>query len=169
MLDPSRPLLLVGGGKMGEALLGGWLDQGLLPPAAVHVVEPDAGRRALLRDGRGVACATGAEELPAGLRPGALLLAIKPQMMAAALPAYAGRVAPDTLVLSIAAGKPIASFEAVFGAGQGIVRAMPNTPAAVGRGTSVLCANAAATGSRTRIRCTPSPLFPAAARPMSST
>ena len=71
------------------------------------------------------------------------MLAVKPQMMDAALPAYAGRVAPDTLVLSIAAGKPIALFERRSGARLGVVRAMPNTPAAVGRGVTVLCANAA--------------------------
>jgi pyrroline-5-carboxylate reductase len=64
--------------------------------------------------------------------------------MDAALPAYRGRVGARTLVLSIAAGKPIALFEQAFGPGVPIVRAMPNTPAAVGRGTTVLCANAAA-------------------------
>ena len=53
-------------------------------------------------------------------------------------------LAADTLVLSIAAGKPIALFERALGRGRGVVRAMPNTPAAVGRGVTVLCANAAA-------------------------
>ena len=160
-----------------------------LPADAVLVVEPDASRR---RDcSRDAAWRPrrwrGPTSLPATSPPGALLLAVKPQMMDAALPAYAGLVAADTLVLSIAAGKPIALFERALGAGLGVVRAMPNTPAAVGRGVTVLCANAAvgaaqralaerlmaavgrrALGRRTRSRCTRSPLFPAAARPMSS-
>ena len=143
MLDASRPLLLVGGGKMGEALLAGWLGQGV-PRDAVLVVEPTAERREALTATHGVATFADAAALPRGRKPAALMLAVKPQMMDAALPAYAPLVGADTLVLSIAAGKPIALFERVFGADRAVVRAMPNTPAAVGRGVTVLCANAAA-------------------------
>lgn len=144
MLPPERPLLLVGGGKMGEALLAGWLRQGL-PAASAFVVEPDAGRRAALAGAWGVAAVADPAELPpACARPGAVVLAVKPQAMDAVLPAYRDRVAPGTLVLSIAAGKPLAVFERALGPGIGIVRAMPNTPAAVGRGVTVLCANPAA-------------------------
>ena len=142
MLDPARPLILVGGGKMGEALLAGWLGQGVAPEA-VLVVEPSATRRELLAAGHGVPTFAAPEELPHGLAPAGLLLAVKPQMMDAALPAYARLVAPDTLVLSIAAGKPIALFERVLGPGRAVVRAMPNTPAAVRRGVTVMCANKA--------------------------
>jgi pyrroline-5-carboxylate reductase len=146
MLDPARPLILAGGGKMGEALLAGWLGRGV-PPAAVRVVEPALERRRALAQAHGVPTFAGPEGLPAaGPAPGVLLLAVKPQVMEAALPAYAGRLAPDTLVLSIAAGKPIALFERLLAPRRaGVVRAMPNTPAAVGRGATVLCANAAAT------------------------
>jgi pyrroline-5-carboxylate reductase len=147
MLSPERPLLLVGGGKMGEALLAGWLGSGLAP-AAVHAVEPDEGRRRQLEARHGIRAVADARQLPPDLAPGALLLAIKPQMMDASLPNYRERVRPDTLVLSIAAGKPIALFERVLGPGLGVVRAMPNTPAAVGRGVSVLCANAAASADQ---------------------
>ncbi|MFO1073152.1 MAG: pyrroline-5-carboxylate reductase [Geminicoccaceae bacterium] len=143
MPDTAAPLLLVGGGKMGEALLAGWLAHGLSPAAAV-VVEPAAARRAELAAGHGVLAVERPEELPMELRPGVLVLAVKPQMMDAALPAYRHRVGPGTLALSIAAGKGLASLEAGLG-GIGVVRAMPNTPAAIGRGVSVLCANAAAT------------------------
>ena len=97
MLDPARPLILVGGGKMGEALLVGWLGQGV-PPEAILVVEPSATRRELLAAGHGVPTFAAPEELPRGLAPAGLLLAVKPQMMDAALPAYARLVAPDTLV-----------------------------------------------------------------------
>ena len=139
----AAPLLLVGGGKMGEALLAGWLAGGL-PAGEVHVVEPDAGRCRRLGADHGVRAVTGPAELPPGLEPKVLVLAVKPQVMDEALPAYRERAAAGTLVLSIAAGKPIALFERAFGPGRPVVRAMPNTPAAVGRGTTVLCANAAA-------------------------
>lgn len=142
MLEPARPLLLVGGGKMGEALLAGWLTRGV-PPAAVLVVEPTAERRELLRAQYGVSTCADPGGLADGTRPAALLLAVKPQMMDAALPAYKPLLAPDTLVLSIAAGKPIALFERLLGQGLAVVRAMPNTPAAVGRGITVMCANTA--------------------------
>lgn len=147
MLEVARPLLLVGGGKMGEALLAGWLQQGL-PPAAVIVVEPDAGRRGQLERLHGVRAVPNIAELADGLVPGAVLLAVKPQMMDAVLPELARLVAADTLVLSIAAGKSIAGFESAFGTGCGVVRAMPNTPAAVGRGVTVLCANASASAGQ---------------------
>ena len=144
MLEASRPLLLIGGGKMGEALLAGWLAQGV-PADAVLVVEPAAPRREALTRAYGIAAFADATALPGGCAPGVLLLAVKPQVMDAALPTCAHLVAADTLVLSIAAGKPIGLFERAFGAGSAVVRAMPNTPAAVGRGVTVLCANAAAT------------------------
>lgn len=140
MLEASRPLLLVGGGKMGEALLAGWLRQGA-PREAVLVVEPAAARRDLLASTHGVATFAKADELPAELSPSVVLLAVKPQMMDLALPPCAPFGTADTLVLSIAAGKPIAQFARAFGADRAIVRAMPNTPAAVGRGVTVLCAN----------------------------
>ncbi|MFO1048033.1 MAG: pyrroline-5-carboxylate reductase [Geminicoccaceae bacterium] len=142
MLEASRPLLLVGGGKMGEALLAGWLRQGA-PREAVLVVEPAAPRRDELTAAHGIATFASAGELPAGLSPSVLLLAVKPQMMDAALPPCALFATSDTLVLSIAAGTPIARFARAFGADRAIVRAMPNTPAAVGRGVTVLCANEA--------------------------
>lgn len=149
MLDAARPLLLVGGGKMGEALLAGWLGQGM-PRAAVLVVEPAPERREALTAAHGVATFAEAAGLPRDRKPSALLLAVKPQMMDAALPAYVPLVGTDTLVLSIAAGKPLALFERVFGAERAVVRAMPNTPAAVGRGVTVLCANGAA-GAEARV------------------
>jgi pyrroline-5-carboxylate reductase len=143
MADVAAPLLLVGGGKMGEALLAGWLAGGK-PADKVHVVEPDAERCRRLAADYGVRAVPGPAELPSGLEASVLVLAVKPQVMDEALPAYRERAKASTLVISIAAGKPIALFERTFGSGRPVVRAMPNTPAAVGRGTTVLCANAAA-------------------------
>ena len=142
MLTAAGPLLVVGGGKMAEALLKGWRAKGLSGDAT-WVVEPDAERRRALADRLAVRTVAEPRQLPADLAPTAIVVAVKPQVLATALPAYVGVRAAATLVLSIAAGKPIAALEAVFGADAAIVRAMPNTPAAVGRGVAVLCANQA--------------------------
>lgn len=136
-------LLLVGGGKMGGALLAGWLQRGI-EPTSVHVVEPGAdGRAALARHGVNVVAAV--DDLPPDLRPRVVILAVKPQIMHEVASAYRRFVCPDTVFLSIAAGRTIASFERILGAEAAIVRSIPNTPAAVGRGVTVLCANAKVT------------------------
>lgn len=133
------PLALVGCGKMGGALLSGWLDQGL-PPERVTVVEPSAAAVEAFT-ARGVARAEDGSSVIRGERPAVVLFAVKPQMMDAAVPAYQDLTGPGTVFLSIAAGKTLAYFEGQLGAGAAIVRAMPNTPAAVGRGITVLTAN----------------------------
>ena len=135
----SGPLLLVGCGKMGSALLEGWLERGL-EPADVWIVEPNAEHlQGFL--GRGVRHAAGAADLPDGLAPALILFAVKPQMLAEALPQYRGLAEAGAAALSIAAGWRIAAFEEALGSATPVVRAMPNTPAAVGRGMTVLCAN----------------------------
>ena len=131
-------LVLLGCGKMGSALLSGWLAAGL-PPASVWVLEPNPSD--WLR-GTGVHLNQGVPPAPA-----VALLAVKPQMMGAALPALQALGNGKTLVISIAAGTSIATFEAVFGASTPIVRTMPNTPAMVGRGITGLCHNAHATAA----------------------
>ena len=134
----ERPLVLVGAGKMGGAMLAGWIASGV-EPQSVLVIDPNPSEELLaLSEKQGVAHAPA---LPGGLSAGVLLLALKPQVMAAALPAFAGGVASDTLVISVAAGTPVATFEAAFG-DVPIVRVMPNTPSQVGRGMSVGFANA---------------------------
>jgi pyrroline-5-carboxylate reductase len=136
----SVQLLLVGGGKMGAAMLAGWL-KGSLAAADVLVVEPFEQTRNHLTQSLGVTCVADATEIPSTVQPKTIVLAVKPQMMDAALPAYARFKGPDCLFLSIAAGKTIGYFEGILGAGAAIVRAMPNTPAAVGRGITVGCPN----------------------------
>ena len=133
---PTRGLVLLGCGKMGSALLAGWLNQGL-PPSAVHVIEPHPSD---WLKGTGVAVNG---TLPA--HPAIVLIAVKPQMMGAALPTIAAMGGGRTLFVSIAAGTTIEAFEAAFGDDSPIVRAMPNTPAAVGQGISAIIGNAAAT------------------------
>lgn len=128
----TRGLVILGCGKMGSALLEGWLASGL-PPASVHVIEPNPSD--WLR-ATGVALN---QPLPAA--PAMALLAVKPQMMGAALPALQALGGGSTVFLSIAAGTSMATIEATLGAGTPVIRAMPNTPAAVGRGITALIAN----------------------------
>ncbi len=138
-MDIGGSLLLVGCGKMGGALLDGWLAQGI-SAGSVALVEPQSALSArFTAQGVGAVAAVGA--LPAELTPAVVVLAIKPQQIDVALPNYARFARAGTVFLSIAAGKTIGNFEAVLGAAAAIVRAMPNTPAAVGRGMTVLCAN----------------------------
>lgn len=130
-----RGLVLLGCGRMGGAMLNGWLKGGL-PPAAVWVLDPAAGPA--LAD-RGVRVNAG---LPEG--PAVCVLAVKPQIMEQALPAVTALGGGGTLVLSIAAGVTLGRLGAAFGPGTPIVRAMPNTPAAIGQGISALIGNAEA-------------------------
>jgi pyrroline-5-carboxylate reductase len=127
----DRGLVLLGCGKMGSALLAGWIAAGVAPEAFT-VVEPNPSD---WLSASGVRLNAG---LPA--RPAACVLAVKPQMMGPALPAVAALGGGDTLVVSIAAGTRIAALAAVFGPATPIVRAMPNTPAMVGRGITALVA-----------------------------
>jgi pyrroline-5-carboxylate reductase len=138
-LDLNGTLLLVGCGKMGGALLAGWLEQGV-DPMQVIVVEPalDPSRISIPQ---GVQVVVNADEISGDVVPSVILLAVKPQAMGDVVPAYAKYAASGAVYLSIAAGTPISFFQNQFGDTAHIVRVMPNTPAAVGQGMSVLCAN----------------------------
>ncbi len=138
----SGPILLVGCGKMGGALLGGWIGAGL-SPSAVAVVEPVDDMARAARDAHGVTVAADVAALDPAFAPRIVVLAVKPQVMDAVVPPYRRFAGPDAVFLSIAAGKSIADLAGHLGADAAIVRAMPNTPAAVGRGISVLCPNPA--------------------------
>src|SRR5688500_16122696 len=122
--DALPPLLLVGCGKMGGAMLSGWLEKGL---ADSVVVEPYAAAAAAFA-GR-VTLAANPAEIPAGFRPAAVVLAIKPQEAAATLPAFAHLAGPETLFVSIMAGRNTAGMRGMLGEAAAVVRAMPNTPA----------------------------------------
>lgn len=126
-------LVLLGCGKMGTALLTGWLASGL-PAASVWVLEPNPSE--WLKS-------TGVHlNLALPTTPAVAVLAVKPQMMGAALSALQAMGNGTTLFVSIAAGTSIATFEAALGDRTPIVRTMPNTPAMVGRGITGICANA---------------------------
>ena len=133
------PLLLVGCGKMGGALLSGWLDRGLAADRVV-VIEPYAPAAEAIA-AKGVCTAGEVGEVEAGFQPAVVVIAIKPQQIDATLGDYRRFVGPTTVFLSIVAGKTIGAFQSHLGSQAAVVRAMPNTPAAVGRGMSVLCAS----------------------------
>ena len=135
-LDGIGNLALVGAGKMGGAMLQSWLALGL-PAAKVTVIEPQPSAEiaALAKQGVVLNPKSGVSDLAA------LVVAVKPQIAAAALAEVAPLVNADTLVLSIMAGRPLAFLERALPGGA-IVRAMPNTPASIGRGITVVVPNA---------------------------
>jgi pyrroline-5-carboxylate reductase len=135
-LTAAAPLLLLGAGKMGGALLSGWIDGGLSPGDVIVVDPMPASEMAAFLRRHGIRHETA---VPADIAPRVAVVAVKPQTMGAALPALAAVVGPSTLVVSIAAGTPIARFERDLGA-RAVVRAMPNTPAQVHRGVTVCVA-----------------------------
>ena len=136
----SQSLLLAGCGKMGEAMLSGWLDRGI-SASDVSIVEPNQETANRLRETYAVNTYQAAGDIPGSVSPSFVIFAVKPQMMDVVAPEYARFVAPQTAFLSIAAGKPIAYFEHHLGPDAVIIRAMPNTPAAVRRGITVATAN----------------------------
>lgn len=135
----DRPLVLVGAGKMGSALLSGWL-QGGLPPSLVHVREPNAADDIRALEAKGLKLNAPVEEI-AAQKPSLVLIAVKPQAMGTVLSELQPLVRPETVFLSIAAGTGLQRLEELLGAGVAAIRAMPNTPASVGRGITVAHAN----------------------------
>jgi pyrroline-5-carboxylate reductase len=135
---PAIPaLLLIGCGQMGGALLRGWRARNLAQRYVI--VEPGPGAAAYAGHSDVTALAA-AELLAPDLKPDAVVFAVKPQAMGEVVPAYR-RFAPGTLFLSIAAGKTLGFLARQLGADAALVRAMPNTPAAIGRGIAVACAS----------------------------
>lgn len=128
-------LVLLGCGKMGSAMLAGWLARGL-PSDSVWVVDPNPSD--WLR-GAGVHLNV---DLPSA--PAIVLIAVKPQMMSDALPTLQAMGGGSTLFVSVAAGITIDTFEGILGSDTPIVRSMPNTPAAVGQGITAIVANSVA-------------------------
>lgn len=128
----ERGLVLLGCGKMGSAMLAGWLKRGV-PATSVFVLDPFPSDWV---KAQGVHV-----NAPLPVNPAVAIIAVKPQMMGDALPAMVALGNGATLFVSIAAGTPIARFETVLGSKTPIVRAMPNTPAAIGRGITAIIGN----------------------------
>ncbi|MCG5479617.1 pyrroline-5-carboxylate reductase [Sinorhizobium alkalisoli] len=137
----SGPIVLIGAGNMGGAMLGGWLKSGVRG-SDVLVIDPGPPPvMAKLIADHGVGHAT---SVPDGVKAGVIFLAVKPQVMDAALPPLRSLVGPETVIISVAAGKTLAFIERHLGEAA-IVRAMPNTPALIGRGVTGAFPNARVT------------------------
>ncbi len=135
-------ILLLGCGKMGAALLQGWLKQN----AAMRydVVEPQ-GLPSPFQSRPDIHWHAASAKLPPA---DIAVLAVKPQVMEEACRSLKPAIRPDTLILSIAAGQTLAAFSRRFGMAQPVIRAMPNTPAAIGQGVTVAVGNSHVTAAR---------------------
>jgi len=142
-LDDIGILALIGAGKMGSAMLEGWLALGL-DPRQVVVIEPHPSPEIVALSNKGLVL-----NPPAGAvaNIATVVLAVKPQVAADLLPKVAPMASAGTLVVSIMAGKAISFLKAAMPKAA-VVRAMPNTPAAIGRGMTVAVASAEVTGEQ---------------------
>ncbi|MEM7685297.1 MAG: pyrroline-5-carboxylate reductase [Pseudomonadota bacterium] len=134
----AHTVLLVGCGNMGFAMLKGWLSQDTA--LRVYVVEPAEVLRTRAADTGAQAVAT-ADALPGDLAPDLVFLAVKPQVMADVVPEYAHLAGGSATFVSIAAGTMMASLASMLPGPTPLIRCMPNTPAAIGAGMMVCCAN----------------------------
>jgi pyrroline-5-carboxylate reductase len=132
----DRTVVLVGAGKMGGAMLEGWIGLGV-DPARVAVIEPQPAAPVAALAARGLRINPDA----ASLRPDAIVIAVKPQIAPQIMATVAALTAPSTVVVSIMAGRTMAFLAGSLPAGAAVVRAMPNTPAAIGRGITVAVPN----------------------------
>lgn len=150
-MEPQRmsteniSIVLVGAGRMGFAMLQGWAKLGFAGPN-VAVIEPSPyPELAALCAEKGIRLNPDESSVRA---PQILVVAIKPQTLDAAAPRLSALAGPQTLIVSILAGKSIADLAARAPRAGGVVRAMPNTPAAIGRGVTGAAASAGVTGAQ---------------------
>ena len=136
----SNNILLVGGGKMGSAMLRGWLSKGLATER-VRVIEPDADVSKALEEELAVSVVPNLGNLDSNYAPDVIVLAVKPQGMNTIVPGYAKMAQAGAVTLSIAAGRTVAFLERYLGRDTAVVRTMPNTPAAIGRGITAAYPN----------------------------
>lgn len=134
----SGPLILIGAGKMGGTMLQGWIGLGFDPANAV-VFEPQPSDEIAALAARGVVLNPPAAAVR---NAAAMVIAVKPQVAAEVIPPYAGLAASDTVIVSIMAGQTLRTLARLLPPGAAIVRAMPNTPAAIARGITVAVGNA---------------------------
>lgn len=137
-MSPDRPIVLVGAGNMGGAILRGWIEN-KVDPANIFVSDPGLPDefKAYLDDH---SVKYGAA-MPEGMKAAVLMIAIKPQMMEKVLPSLVSGTDDGTLIVSIAAGTTISKMKSFLPLGK-IIRTMPNTPAMVGRGITGIAAEA---------------------------
>lgn len=130
--------LLVGAGKMGGALLAGWLESGLIAPRKIMILDPAPGPQAIYAIERGAKHIVSTEDIPKSIQT--VLLAIKPQLFEKIGDKIGSHLSPKTKIISILAGTSLRKLDKAFG-GRVVIRAMPNTPAAIGAGISAIFAD----------------------------
>jgi pyrroline-5-carboxylate reductase len=140
LLHHSGTLVLVGAGKMGGALLEGWTGLGV-DPARIVVMEPQPTASIGALSARGLQINPDATSV----HPDAIVIAVKPQIAPEIMPHVASLMSPSTVVVSIMAGRTIAFLAGGLPPGAAIIRAMPNTPASIGRGITVAVPNSRVT------------------------
>lgn len=133
MTDDNTTIALIGGGRIGEALLGGLVAAGH-EPALIVVAEPHPARGTELTERYGVRTVTGVAD--AVTDADLVVIAVKPDVVLAVLPEIAGALKPGAVVSSVAAGVPTGVYEAALPDGTPVVRVMPNTAMLVGRSMS---------------------------------
>jgi pyrroline-5-carboxylate reductase len=136
--EVAGTIVLIGAGKMGSAMLDGWIGLGL-DPSRVAVIEPQPTPEISALAARGLKLNPDSRSVP---DPAVIVIAVKPQVAAEVVPAAAPLVGRSTVVVSIMAGQRLASLERGLPADAAVIRTMPNTPAAIGRGITVAVANA---------------------------
>ena len=142
----SGRLVLLGAGKMGSAMVAGWLNRGL-DPRQLTIIDPQPARSVKALARRGVAINPTRDISKAR----AIVIAVKPQSAPEATAALKPYVDKSTLALSIMAGRTLSFLESALPAGTAIVRSMPNTPAAIGRSITVACPNQAVSARQRRL------------------
>lgn len=140
-LAKDTRLAIIGGGRMGEAIIAGLMAKQAVESSNISVVEPSLPRREILTDTYGVPCVATVQDLSAGFD--VLLLAVKPQALPSVLPKLISLI-DSTLVVSIAAGVTTNRLETMLPQSTPVVRVMPNTPVMAGQGMSVICPGASA-------------------------
>lgn len=146
-VELSGPIVLIGAGNMGGALALGWLKSGI-PASSIIAADPNPPQAMKEKlSEAGVGFSNGA---PEGVAPAVIFVAVKPQVMTDVLPAYKALIGPETVVVSIAAGKTLAFLENSLGEAP-MVRAMPNTPAMIGRGVTGAYANSRITPAQRKL------------------
>ena len=140
--DFTGTLVLLGAGKMGGAMLEGWHRLGLSLDN-VAVIEPQPGPEIITLGQRGLRINPALDTIAAS----AIVIAVKPQVAPQALPPLARLIGSDTVAISVMAGRTLAFLDKAL-PGAALVRAMPNTPAAIGRGITVAVPNARASSAQ---------------------
>jgi len=139
-------LVLVGAGKMGGALLEGWIGLGV-DPARIVVMEPQPAASIKALSARGLRLNPDA----ASISPDAIVIAVKPQIAPEIMPKVASLMSPSTIAVSIMAGRTIAFLADVLPRDAAVIRAMPNTPASIGRGITVAVPNSRVTAAQRQL------------------